>query len=98
LPVNAKIFLHLRDAANDTVAQADHYIYDGKVPNSRWEALFENDTVISDGATLPLPAELLSGEYKLLVGFYNPETFERLGVVNDQSGENAAPITTWTIP
>jgi hypothetical protein len=88
-PQGAKIFFHLRDTQNNTVAQADHFIYDGKVPTSRWDELAQNDTAIRDGAALPIPPDLAPGRYRLLVGFYHPQTFERLPVLNDRSGENA---------
>lgn len=97
IPTGAKVFVQLRDANNQTVAQADHFIYDGKVPSSRWPALLKDGTAIRDGATLIIPAELEPGTYRLAVGFYHPETFERLGVVNDQSGENAVIFQEWVI-
>ncbi len=95
LPTGAKIFVHLRDENNNTVAQADHFLYDGKVPGARWKTLLENDVAIRDGATLLIPAELGPGSYRLLVGFYHPETFERLPVINDQSGENGVILGEW---
>ncbi len=97
IPYGAKVFVHLRDKDNNTVAQADHFIYDGKVPPSRWPALQKNDTAIRDGATLILPPDLQQGDYRVVVGFYHPETFERLGVINDQSGENAIILNKWTV-
>jgi hypothetical protein len=97
IPIGAKVFVQMRDANNGTVAQADHFIYDGKVPASRWPALLKNDTAIRDGATLIVPSELTPGPYRVVIGFYHPETFERLGVVNDQSGENAAILQEWVI-
>jgi hypothetical protein len=95
IPHGAKILVHVRDAANNTVAQADHFIYDGKVPSSRWQSLLENDIAIRDGTTLVMPSELKPGIYRILVGFYHPTTFERLGVVDDQSGENAVVLGEW---
>ena len=99
LPNDRKVFVHLRDAANTTVAQADHLIYDGKVPTSRWKSLFRNDPagLIRDGATLSFPPDLPPGSYRLLIGFYHPETFERVGVINDQSGESAVVILAFEI-
>ncbi|MFQ5612513.1 MAG: hypothetical protein ACE5H9_10310 [Anaerolineae bacterium] len=88
IPYGAKVFVHVRDADNNTVAQADHFIYDGKVPSSRWHSLLANDTALRDGATILLPADIAPGAYRVLAGFYHPETFERLGVVNDRSGES----------
>jgi hypothetical protein len=97
VPHGAKVFVHLRDADNNTVAQADHFIYDGKVPGSRWPSLLEKGTPVRDGATLAIPPELAPGVYRLVIGFYHPETFERLGVIDDQSGENAVILGEWVI-
>ena len=97
IPYGSKVFVHLRDANNATVAQADHFIYDEKVPTSRWQALMDNDSVIRDGATLFLPPDLAAGNYRVIIGFYHPDTFARLGVVNDQSGESAVILGEWTI-
>jgi hypothetical protein len=97
IPHGAKVFVHLRDENNRTVAQADHFIYDGKVPSSRWPSLLNGDTVIRDGTTLRLPGDLQSGIYRLVAGFYHPETFERLAVVGDQSGENAVLLSEWVL-
>jgi len=98
IPYGSKVFVHLRDANNNTITQADHFIYDGKVPSSRWPTLINNDTVIRDGAALSLPPDLAAGTYRLVAGFYHPETFARLGVINDQSGESAVILREWTIP
>jgi hypothetical protein len=97
VPSGAKVFVHLRDENNNTVAQADHFIYDGKVPTSRWPSLLNNDTVIRDGTTLVLPAELEPGAYRLVAGFYHPDTFDRLPVIDDQSGENAVVLSEWVL-
>jgi hypothetical protein len=95
LPLGAKVFVHLRDGDNNTLAQADHFIYDGKVPTSRWADLKQSDTLIRDGANLTLPSTLGPGTYRILVGFYHPETFQRLGVLNDQTGESAVILREW---
>lgn len=97
IPFGAKVFVHLRDEQNNTVAQADHFIYDGKVPGSRWDSLTENDTVIRDGAALVIPPDITPGRYRLLIGFYHPESLERLPVVNDQSGENGVILSEWQV-
>ena len=97
IPFGAKVLVHLRDADNNTIAQADHFIYDNKVPSSRWPDVLESETVIRDGAVLRVPPELPRGNYRLLVGFYHPQTFERLGVLNDQSGESAIILGEWTV-
>ncbi len=89
MPYHRKIFVQLRNSDNQTVAQADHFIYDEKVPSSRWHSLFKDGQAVRDGVSLALPPDLPPGRYRLLVGFYNPDTFERIGVINDQSGEAA---------
>jgi hypothetical protein len=86
LDVDYTIFVHLRDSNNVAWLTADHQPYDGIVPTTRWTA----GAVIKDVVWLDLPAELPPGEYRLLVGMYRLDTMERLPVVNDTSGENAA--------
>jgi hypothetical protein len=54
-------------------------------------------TTLRDGATLALPPDLPPGDYRLLVGFYDPESATRLGVINDQSGENAVVLAEFVV-
>jgi hypothetical protein len=85
-----KVFVHVRDADNQTVTGADHWILENyAVPSSRWERLIAANSVIRDDAFLDLPDYLLPGTYRILVGLYDPDTLDRLPVINDQSGENA---------
>jgi hypothetical protein len=97
IPYGWKIFVQVRDVNNNTVTQADHFIYDNKVPSSRWETLLENDTAIRDGATLVFPPDLPPGAYRMVVGLYQAETFERMGVINDQSGEAAIILAEFVV-
>ena len=97
MPYHRKIFVQLRNSDNQSVAQADHFIYDEKVPSSRWQALFKDGQAVRDGVELALPPDLPSGDYKILVGFYDPDTFERIGVINDQSGEAAVILGEFTL-
>jgi hypothetical protein len=53
---------------------------------------------LRDTADLTVPQELPSGTYRLLVGLYDPDTFERVPLVADQSGENAVILETVSIP
>ena len=52
---------------------------------------------IGFGATLAIPSDLAPGRYRLVAGFYYPETFERLGVIDDRSGESAVVLGEWEI-
>ncbi len=97
MPYHRKIFVQLRNSDNQSVAQADHFIYDEKVPSSRWQALFKDGQAVRDGVSLALPPDLPPGDYKILVGFYDPDTFERIGVINDQSGEAAVILGEFTL-
>ncbi len=66
-------FVHLRDAAGQTVAQKDAPPAGGRYPTSLWEP----GEVIADEIVLPLD-QLPPGEYTPVVGLYRPDTGERL--------------------
>lgn len=79
------IFVHLRDADNRTIANADHQPYGGHAPTSRWPG----GAVIKETIRLDLPPDLPDGAYRIMVGMYAPDTLERLPVQADSSGESA---------
>jgi hypothetical protein len=85
LPADYTIFIHLRDAANRTVAQQDFQPFDGARPTGRWPA----GQKITETRRLALPADLPAGTYEFRIGMYDPKSMERLPVANDTSGENA---------
>jgi 4-amino-4-deoxy-L-arabinose transferase-like glycosyltransferase len=93
-----KIFVHLRNDQNQTVAQADHYLMEGIFSSSTLRSLGEQGGWLRDTAELALPGKLPSGTYRLLVGLYDPATFERVPLMGDESGENAAILETVTVP
>jgi hypothetical protein len=68
----AKVFVHLRDSANHTVVQADHIPSEAIIPLpfNTWPM----GEVVPDVSYLTVPADLAPGEYKLLVGIYDPKT------------------------
>lgn len=82
---NYWVFLHVRDGLGRTVAQFDYQPYDGGYPTRHWQP----GQLLTDSHEFPVPADFPSGEYRLMIGFYNPETLARLPLLNDQSGENA---------
>ncbi|HEY84126.1 MAG TPA: hypothetical protein G4N96_03300, partial [Chloroflexi bacterium] len=82
------IFIHLRDEANNTLAQWDRQPLDGAYPTGQW---LPGETVI-DPVSLILPQNLPPGECHLALGMYDLNTLERLPVAEDASGENAALI------
>lgn len=91
IPDTSNVFVQVRDKDNNTITQADHPLYISQ------DVLTADGTMLRDGATLALPPDLPSGSYQILVGLYDPETSERLGLINDQSGENAALLTEFVV-
>ncbi len=90
LPVrnNYTVFIHLRDANNNTVFQWDRQPLNGAYPTGQW---LPGETII-DPVLLALPKNFPSGEYHLAIGMYDLNTLERLPVAKDSSGENAVLI------
>jgi len=78
--VDTKYFVHLLDANGNVVAQDDGVHVKYTRPSSEWQA----DQIISDLIELPL-WNLPPGEYRIAVGLTNPDTGERLPVI-DQTG------------
>jgi 4-amino-4-deoxy-L-arabinose transferase-like glycosyltransferase len=90
-----KVFVHLRDGQGQTVAQADHFIYEGLLSSSEWDRLQDTGEWLRDSADLlvPLPLSADGEPYKIYVGLYDPATLERVPVLNDTSDENAVVIS-----
>jgi hypothetical protein len=89
-----KVFVQLRDGQGQTIAQADHFIFEELLTSAEWARLREQGEWLRDTAHLrvPLPLSADSDPYRIYVGLYDPDTFERVPVVNDTSGENAIVI------
>jgi hypothetical protein len=88
LDTDYAVFVQLRDAANNTLASADHQPYQGLTPTSTWPA----GGVIREVTWLPIPPDLPAGSYNIYIGLYRPDTLERLPLQNDTSGENALTL------
>jgi 4-amino-4-deoxy-L-arabinose transferase-like glycosyltransferase len=95
-----KVFVHLRDSMGQTIAQADHFIYEGLLNSSEWYRLRDKGEWLRDSADLnvPLPLPADGAPYRIYVGLYDPATFERVPVLNDSSGENAVIIDLPDLP
>jgi hypothetical protein len=89
------IFVHLRDAQNNTLLNADHQPYNGLVPTTRWPG----GDLIKETIRLDL-AQTPPGVYKIYVGMYvfEGDEFHRLPVVADTSGESAVVIPGFVVP
>jgi 4-amino-4-deoxy-L-arabinose transferase-like glycosyltransferase len=62
------IFVHVLNAAGQTVAQRDAPPWQGRFPTSSWRP----GALIVDVNDLPLPADLPPGDYSIVVGMFDP--------------------------
>jgi 4-amino-4-deoxy-L-arabinose transferase-like glycosyltransferase len=76
-PADYTAFVHLIDPAGEVVAQVDRPPRDGRYPTSFWVP----GEVISDTFTLPVPATVTPGQYRLVGGMYTWPDLARLPVV-----------------
>lgn len=76
LALDYTAFAHLVDEAGRGRAGDDHQPYGGLYPTSRWGA----HEMVRDTFTLTVPAEAPPGLYTVELGWYIPETQERLSV------------------
>lgn len=93
-PTPKKVFVQLRNGQNTTISQADHFIFQGMLTPRRWKKLQQENSWAIDSAYLPLdmPRPASEGPYRIFIGLYDPDTFERVPLLNDASGENAVII------
>jgi 4-amino-4-deoxy-L-arabinose transferase-like glycosyltransferase len=68
------IFLHLGHEGEPPIAQSDGGPVAGFRPTSGWR----EGEVIEDSRLLQIPAEVTPGTYRLSIGFYDPETGQRV--------------------
>jgi hypothetical protein len=90
LPLDYTVFVHLRDAAGQTVAQKDQPPLQGAYPTSLWD----RGEIIADNLLIPMPAELSAGPYQLVVGLYDFQTGNRLPVPGEPNNEVRLPALT----
>jgi hypothetical protein len=73
---NYTTFVHLIDAQNKIVAQADSQPLGGSYPTSIWD----QDEIVMDAYRLPIEMDMPKGRYRLRIGLYRLETMGRLTV------------------
>ncbi|MDM8530103.1 glycosyltransferase family 39 protein [Anaerolineales bacterium HSG25] len=79
IPIAYKMFLHVIDGQGQILAQIDTLPQQGRAPTTSWVmGEFIDDTVTLSVSNQPLP-----DSYRLIVGWYNPTTGERLSVNQD---------------
>lgn len=71
-------FFHLMPENGDEVYAFDQQPFGGQFPTSDWPANLD----VVDAWTVTLPADLPPGKYRVLTGFYDVQTLERMAVVN----------------
>ena len=76
------VFTHLLDDNGALVAQLDAEPADGRFPTSAWP----EGGVFGYSVSLPLPADLTPGDYRLLTGMYRWPSLERLPVLSERPG------------
>lgn len=76
-----KVFVHLIDQEGRIVSQQDQIPGAGQFPTTGWVP----QEYVVDPYQIPIPADALAGEeaYRLRIGLYNANTFERLPVIED---------------
>ncbi len=75
-PPNLSRFVHVLDAEGNKVAQVDGTVADGlgPLPIESWP----QGNAVDDLVEIPLPADLLPGEYTIVAGLYDWQSGERL--------------------
>lgn len=72
-----RVFNHLIDQAGQIAAQADYLpLWDNRRPTTTWDD--PDEVLLGREFTLSLPSDLPPGAYRLISGFYDPATGQRL--------------------
>ena len=84
---NLNLFIHLVDPATGTQVAG----FDGppEFPTEFWQP---GNTIV-DARVLPLPADLLPGDYELQIGWYDLETFARLPLAAAGTDDSLSLVT-----
>ena len=90
LDYDYSVFVHLRDSQGNTVSQADHLPLAPVYPLTLWPV----GEVVRERSVLHVADEVPAGSYQLWMGVYRLDTLERLPILGDTSGENAALLGT----
>ena len=83
------VFVHLLDSEGQLRGQADSPPTSGKYPASVWDA----GESIADLHTLSFAPDLPAGEYRLAIGLYDPQTGQRLPIL-DEDGQISSDHVT----
>jgi len=87
------VFVHVVDAGDKIVAQADAWPLQGFYPTSRWES----GEILNDTHRLSVPADLQPGAYRILVGLYDPVSGQRLSVLDSAGNPAGTEVLVTTL-
>lgn len=91
LAADYTIFLHLRNAEGQTIAQLDFRPFDDAYPTSQWPS----GAMIAEQRFWSLPNDLPPGRYALYGGLYRVETMTRLPLAGDNRNDSAFFGAVW---
>jgi hypothetical protein len=74
LPANQFVFVHILDAAGNRPTQRDAPPWQGRFPTETWRP----GTLVVTADDVYLPPGMAPGDYRIVIGMYDPETFARL--------------------
>lgn len=88
------VFVHLVAEDGQIASQHDGRPVEGLYPTTLWKA----GEGVEDEHSLSLPTDLAPGDYRLLVGLYQPETGERLVVLGADGQAAGDSVELATVP
>jgi hypothetical protein len=83
------VFIQLLNESGQVVAQIDAPPQGGAAPTTTWLP----GEILPDAYSLPLPANLPPGPYRLITGLYRPDTGARLPVAGGGDFVELSPLT-----
>lgn len=81
LPADTKLFVHLLNTQDQTVAQRDNILGEDLYPANFW---VKNQIIVTDG-DLTLPTNLSPGDYQVEIGIYSASNGQRFLLSNGDS-------------
>jgi hypothetical protein len=88
-----KVFLHLLDERGEMAGQGDAEPFGGFYPTSQWQP----GEVLDMGLAVELKQNLAPGSYKLIAGLYNPQTGERVPILDAQGNPTSQQVEITTL-
>jgi len=73
------VFNHVLDSTGNIRAQQDSMPQEDRYPTSMWDP----GEIVMDAHTILLPSDLEPGKYTLRIGLYEPDSGQRLALVNE---------------